>query len=205
MAIRNPAFLVVAVVVSFAPGHAGANDSVYTDLDTNGCTTLSKDEEGGGIVMRCKGLTNYPVYFKEGDVRQAVTFGPLGQDYIDGGFESFTTFNHTGGKIEWRTSKGKPVAAILRYFIENADPDTGMPDQKLYGQILVISRVAQKQDGLSCVAGYVDALAAENPNEKARDIADTIAPDFACGSDTPVYHGTKGDKAGEPMRSLPEQ
>lgn len=193
--------LVILLSVSAQP--AKANDSTYTDINFDACTKLYEDE--AGVALKCEGLKGYPVYAKEGDLRQSVSFGPINKAYIDGAFESFTPFNRTGAKVEWRlAASGKPVSAILRYFLENPDPNTGASNPKLEGQVLVVSRVAQ-EDGRSCVAGYVDALANPNANELARKIADEIAPSFACGGDTPVYHGERGPKAAEPGLYLPEE
>lgn len=196
--------LACLIFVALLPAVAHANESRYTDVNFDACQKLYEDE--AGVALKCEGLKDYPVYAKEGDLRQSVSYGPLNKAYIDGAFESFTPFNHTSGKIEWRLDRsGRPVSAILRYFIENANPDNGASDPKLAGQVLVISRVAQAKDGRSCVAGYVDALANPDANTLARTVADEIAPSFACGKQTPVYHGTRGPKAAEPGLYLPEE
>ena len=79
-----------------------------------------------------------------------------------------------------------------------------MSIEALEGEVLVISRVAQPEDGLGCVAAYVDALANPDPNKLARKIADERAPSFICGRDLPVYHGVRGPKAADPGLHLPE-
>lgn len=192
-------------VLLMAPDTVSANDSIYTDLDTDHCQTLSpEDEEGGGISLRCKGFKDYAVYYKEGDLRQSLFYGHLGQAYIDGAFESFGPFNYTSRRIEWRLgADGRPVATILRWFIENADPATGEPAPERKGQVLVISKVAG-EDGIGCVAGYVDALANPDPNIAARQIADTQTEGFACGRDTAAFHGVRGPTAADPTGDLPE-
>jgi len=182
-----------------------ANDSAYTDLDYKACETLSVEEDFS-ITFKCPGLPSYPVYASEGDLRFSTLFGPVDKRYLDGAFESFGHFNRTANKIEWRLGQnGKPIATILRWFIDNPDPDTGMTSETLKGQVLVVSTVAQPGAPESCVAGYIDALANVNSNSLARSIADGIAPGFDCGADEPVYHGLRGPKAGEPSRTLPEQ
>ncbi len=183
---------------------ASANDSSYTDLDYKACETLSVEEDIS-ITFKCPGLPGYPVYASEGDLRFSTLFGQADKRYIDEAFETFGHFNRTANKIEWRLGRnGKPVATILRWFVDNPDPDTGMTSDALRGQVLVVSTVAQPGAGKSCIAGYVDALANVNPNSLARSIADGIAPGFTCGVDEPVYHGLRGPKAGEPSRHLPE-
>ncbi|WP_438751483.1 hypothetical protein [Pararhizobium sp. O133] len=196
-------FFLIASLLLTGTSPALANESTYTDLDTDHCKTIGPEkEEGGGITLLCKGLEDYPVTFKEGDLRQSVFFGKLGKAYTEGAFETFGPFNHVGRKIEWRIDGDVPVATILRWFIENSDPDTGMPTKALRGQVLVVSKVAQA-DGIGCIAGYVDALSNPEPNVLARQVADEIAPGFECAVDEAVFHGKRGEKASTPMRNFP--
>lgn len=183
-------------------GPALANESVYTDLDLDRCQTIAADEMGA--MMKCRGYKDYPIHFGEGDLRQSVLYGPVKDELIEGAFESFGAFNHINTKVEWRLdASGKPFAAILRWFIENVG-DTGMPTKEAEGQVLVVSRVAQREDGLSCVVGYVDALSNANANELARKIADGEAPDFACGVQEAMWEGRRGEKTSEPTHVWPE-
>lgn len=202
---RDHGFLTAAGCALLSSATAAvANDSVYTDMNLKGCQTV-RLEEDISITMRCNGPAGYPFYFKEGDLRQTVLFGPVKQSYIDEAFETFGTFNHTGAKAEWRLDgKGRPVAAILRYILEHSAPDGGAPAEEYYGQVLVISRIAQKGDGLGCIAGMVDARATKNPNLLARQVADEVAPDFRCGIETPVYYGKRGESADDLMTVLPQ-
>ena len=197
--LPRTSLLVAAMILAFAPGSALANSSAYTDLDPelNGCETIASDNIGG--VWKCQGYRDYPFYFKEGDLRASVFFGPILQLLIEEGFESFGPFNSPGKKIEWRLDdSGKPFAAILRYFI--SDPEGSANG----GQVLVISRVAQADDGLSCVVGYVDARSNKNANELARKVADQDAADFACGYNEALWHGERGASAGMTSSYLPE-
>lgn len=183
-------------------GPARANESVYTDLDLDRCQTIATDEMGA--LMKCRGYKDYPIHFAEGDLRQSVLYGPVRAELIEGAFESFAAFNHIHTKVEWRLdASGRPFAAILRWFIENVG-DTGMPTKEAEGQVLVISRVAQPQDGLSCVVGYVDALSNANANELARAVADREARDFACGVQEAMWFGKRGEKASEETHVWPE-
>jgi hypothetical protein len=53
------------IPLSMMPGSALANDSTYTDLDTDHCTALlPEDTEGGSVSLRCKGFKNNAVYFQ---------------------------------------------------------------------------------------------------------------------------------------------
>ena len=193
------------IPLSMMPGSALANDSTYTDLDTDHCTALlPEDTEGGSVSLRCKGLKDYAVYFKEGDLRQSILYGPVSDAYVNDVFESFAPFNNATRKIEWRLgTDGKPVATILRWFLENIDPVTSEPSPKLKGQVLVVSKVAD-DTGKGCVVGYVDALANPEPNALARKVADTSAKNFVCGQDQAAYHGIRGPTAAEPTHVFPD-
>lgn len=201
--------LMVMAGLAAPAGLAAAAESSYTDLDLDRCQTLNQgdaDEPGGDFVsLKCKGFGKYPLYFDEGDLRQSLLYGFLDQRILDNTFQTFGAFNHVGKKVEWRLDgAGKPFATILRHFIENSDPETGAPSKALEGQVLVISRVGQPNDKRGCVVGYVDALANAKPNELARQVADTMAIDFRCGSDTAAFHGERGERTSEPSSNFPE-
>ncbi|WP_250957214.1 hypothetical protein [Rhizobium sp. CG5] len=193
----------VAALLFALPSTAKANDSVYSDLNLDACQTVHV-EEGISITLKCAGPKGYPFYFKEGDLRQTVLFGHMSPAYVDQAFETFGTFNHTGTKAEWRLDgDGRAIAVILRYFLEHSDPKTGMPAEQFWGQVLVVSRIAQKDYGKGCMAAFVDARANKDANGLARQLADTLAPSFACGTDQAVYHGKRGATADDLMSNLP--
>lgn len=177
----------------------GAVSSSYTKLDIRkGCEQTSSNEVGGSYL--CAGFADYPVHFAEGDLRQSVFFGHVGGWHAERAWESFGQFNYVNETIEWRLKDGKPFATILRWFVENINPDTGAPDDAHRGQVLVVSRVAQPDDGDGCVVGYVDALANGDANTLARQVADTLAEGFACRTDEPQFHGARGPLSGDPTR-----
>jgi hypothetical protein len=204
------AAVIAACLLGFAlPLAALAAQSVYTDVDTDHCTTVAQlgEDDGPGdlISLKCKGYREYPLYYAESDMRQSVHFGYLDQEIIDQGFETFGPFNHINRKVEWRLDDGgKPFATILRYFVENYNPDTGNVDDKHLGQVLVISRVGQPSDKRGCVVGYVDALKNSEPNEMARKVADEMAASFVCGKDRPAFHGVRTDPGNDPAYNFPE-
>jgi hypothetical protein len=190
-------------VAALAASAAQANESAYSDRNLDACKTLSQEDEGPSITLECAGYKDFPVYFKEGDLRQSQAYGPVGKAWLDEAFESFGPFNHTNARIEWRlAADGKPVAAIVRWFV--SDPETTSDTDTRYGQVLVVSTVATAQNPTSCVVGYVDALENKDANILARKVADEEAHDFACGMAEPQWHGARGRLAGEPMRYLPQ-
>ena len=181
--------------LAIMPAQGMAAQSIYTDIDLAGCNMLvapNPDEPGGDSSSAlCPGYKGYQVLFKEGDLRQSLHYGYLKPSIVENAFESFGPFNSMNPKVEWRIgASGTPIAAIQRFFVGDAENQ---------GQVLAISKVGQPDDRDGCVAAYVDALANPDANSLARDVADTMAASFHCGTDTPQYHGAKGPKAGDPM------
>ena len=200
-----PAFALVGLV---APAQAAS--SIYTSAATDrGCENLvppeKEDADMGNVSLKCPGYKDYPFYFSEYDVRQSTYFGYLGKEILDSAGETFAVFNHIGDKIEWRLDDhGVPRATILRYTMENMNPETYEPDKKLYGQILVVSRVGQPDDTKGCVTAYIDALENKDANEMARRLADEQASNFKCGQEKPVFHGKVGKRVSEPVYNYPD-
>ncbi|MCF6321968.1 MAG: hypothetical protein L3J32_09400 [Rhizobiaceae bacterium] len=184
--------------------YAGNFSSAYTTINFDrDCKVI--DEYELGVSAKCKGYTEpgmpaemeWPVYFSEGDLRQMVRFGRTTEKTDR--WESFGQFNSIGRTIEWRLKGSKPVAAVLRWYIERENPATGEYDKKSEGQVLVISTVADSDNpDNACVVGYVDARANKDANILARLVADTIAPTFECDVDKPLFHGVRGDTSGSP-------
>jgi hypothetical protein len=189
-------------VLASGPGFAaGEADSVYTKIDfDNGCVPLMQDEQGGSF--SCAGHGGYGILFSEGDLRQSLFFGYVGDWYAGAAWESFGAFNRTNDTVEWRLRDGVPYATILRWFIENVNPDTGIPDEAHRGQVLVVSKVGQPGIGDACVVGYVDARENGNANELARSVADNFAENFICRVNTPEFHGDRGELTDKPGRTF---
>ncbi len=178
--------------------------STYTKLIFDRHCKIIEEYEAG-IEAKCSGYTQpgnspdqqWPVYFSEGDLRQMVRFGHASSKPAR--WESFGEFNQVGETVEWRLRGSRPVAAILRWYIENTNPQTGIQDKQHRGQVLVVSTVAgSDRPDNACVVGYVDARANKNANELARNIADSLAAQFQCGIDMPQFYGQRGDLSGNP-------
>lgn len=177
----------------FTPAQAGNITSVYSNLNIEtDCKFYGEAIDGG--TARCTGYGEYPVHFSEGDLRQMLQFGFVEKPFNY--WQSFAEFNQIHNVIEWRLNGRAPGATILRWFIENIDPDTGSPSKAYEGQVLVISTVGIPENPESCIVGYVDARANKDANLLAREIADNLAPTFRCGVDRPEYHGKKSKYAG---------
>ncbi|MBL1406070.1 MAG: hypothetical protein COC17_05385 [Hyphomicrobiales bacterium] len=191
--------------------NAESVDSAYTKLNfENGCVwakSNSAEEASMGGSAVCAGYSfngnSWPVYFAEGDIRQFVSFGNIANtNALAGGFSEWNGVNTT---IEWRLKNGKPFATILRWFIDTVNPDTGSADKKHQGNVLVISKVAQKNNPYSCVIGYVDARANKDANVMARQVADTHGALFVCGVHEARFFGKRGEYSGTPRELAEDQ
>ena len=176
---------------------AWSGESTYSKMDFDKHCTFEKpsdDENAGpGSSAICQVGDAPAIYFDEGDLRQSVGFGAKKQ------YRTFGQFNRMNNVIEWRSENGKPYAAIVRFFIENSNPDTGSPDKAHLGQVLVIHRVAEHQSASTCIVGMVDARANKNANVLAKQVADDLAVSFQCNTERPQYHGNRGEFAGDLM------
>ncbi|HWA17780.1 MAG TPA: hypothetical protein VG757_02185 [Devosia sp.] len=171
------------VLAGLAAGSAAAQEaqSAYTDVDFAQCTLITSDEMGG--TFACPGYKGIPVMIGEGDLRMFVSFG-LTSTTEPAAQQTLPPFNHLGPKIEWRLRPDDegtlvPFATILRWYTQREEGDGE-------GQVLVVT---QLKPGATCHIAYVDALANKDANEKARQAADELAGDFACGDRMPQVIG----------------
>jgi len=193
--MKRMALWAVMTLAATALVRAGEVTSVYTRLDYDrGCQTLSQTEEGGSILLRCEGFQGYPVYYSEGDLRVTMKYGFVSDDSALA-WESFSPWNSVNTTLEWRLDNGKPYATILRWFIDNVNPNTGSADEASRGQVLVVSTVARDGVSDSCMVGLVDARSNPKANEIARNVADNVAKSFQCGRDSVRYYGKQGPYA----------
>ena len=165
---------VPAILLTLATPALG-NDSVYSKLALEDCTIIDEydgEEGGGSVAFICHGHDAIPLHVSEGDLRFSVV--PLPKGYRGPiRFETLPAFNTLGETVEWRRNdKGEVIAIIQRWFT-----DTGDGKQ---GQVLVVTRVGA--DAV-CHVAHIDALARAAANDTAREIADTRASAFRCGTD----------------------
>jgi hypothetical protein len=178
--------IVAAGLFGFGSAAQAEPVSVYTDFSVNdACREIETNEVGG--TWTCPGYGDYPVLYSQGDARDSIFYGHVGPWYSDKAWQSFGPFNSAGEKIEWRLEKtgGTPVAAIQRWTVGGGDsgPQTS---------VLVVSKVGLPDTGEACVTGYVDATLNKDANTLARQVADTLAPQFKCRVDQAKWHGVTG-------------
>jgi hypothetical protein len=143
-----------------------ANRSVYTSLQEKQCRVIKSAMSGDdGYEARCRGVAGYTLLLSEGDLRQNITVvTPQGAKHsLDLWTVISGAFSSVGPKAEWRMSKRKPAALIIRY---NANED---PEQsnKLTSYLAVIKITATE----ICVTDKIPPSA--TANEDARRAADT--------------------------------
>ena len=184
-------FATLALIGLCRAATAGEISSAYTDLDAErDCTTFASagDGEGEWANLVCSGYRGYPVVIYSGDLRESLFYGfPPGGDLAPA-WESFSAFNSTGARIEWRidTDNGRsiPYAAIHRWFV-SADPEN--PDRQT--EVLVVEKVGQIGERDGCAVGLVLATGNPKANEEARRIADERVRNFTCGVDQRIVVG----------------
>lgn len=181
-------FLCLAALCCLATAAAASEiGSEYTELDTErDCSVFasSGSEEGDWANLVCAGYRGYPILIYYSDLRESVFYGFPPDGDLAPAWESFLGFNRTGPTVEWRIERDggreRPFATIHRWFVADVD----FPDEET--EVLVVQKVGQIHGRQGCVVGYVVATGNSGANDKARNIADTQAREFACGADQPA-------------------
>jgi hypothetical protein len=136
--------------------------SVYTDFKTN-CKSGEIAEEG----RTCPGVEDYQIFFDDSAIDYGIeaqtTDGKVTIELAHQPFDS----DFQNRNIEWRLSKGKPFAIILRVD-EFVKENNGATSKKTSGQNLIIKGLK----GFEHIDFKVDARKTRNANQKARDLAD---------------------------------
>lgn len=164
--------------------------SAYTDLDSKkDCVTYAQAEQGDGdwADLACSGYRGYPVLIAYDDARESLFYGfPPGGD-MTSAWESFSGFNSSGARVEWRIEtngdRAVPFAVIHRRTISNAE------DENKPTEVLLVAKVAQMDVREGCTVGLVLATGNPTANDQARKLADEKAKNFACGKDKRVVIG----------------
>lgn len=150
------------------PADAGGYSSAYTALDLEACRVTGESSEGASVDYACPGRGGIPLFVHLGDGRLDIDAG------VDG--EEFTTigaFNELGERLEWRMKDGNPFAVIFRY--RDVTPQSA-------GRTVIGVEKIGRPGAPGC---RVAQIAGETPNANrvAREIADTRAHDFRCGTE----------------------
>ena len=186
--------IVVAIALYLAaiPVSAGDITSAYTKYNLEKCKRLSSSVEESYASFSCKGYAGNEIYFAEGDLRTFMAYGPNGFEHCSAQ-QTFGHFNSITSTVEWRLDNGKPFAAIQRWNVSDLD------DASKTKSWLGVTKI---EIANSCrVAIVMGSL--PQANEKAREIADTLARDFDCQKDKVVVISAEPMQAEELMSGTP--
>lgn len=163
----HKAFTVVALALLLAlSASAQRHTSTYTSTDTRSCRTIESTTKDAGYYRgRCPGVGGYALELIEGDIRQTLNVITPAKKKFELNFWQYnSSFSAIGEKVEWRLSKGVPVALIARFNV--SDPE----DSAKQTSFLIVSKISRKE---SCVAEIIDPQ--KDQNQRARDAADTAS------------------------------
>lgn len=160
---------------------ASAQDSVYTHLNEQNCRTLSETDEGGGysVIQACDGHGDWTLYLNNGDHGSASAFSRLDtppENMTYGGYVGNFGGFHT--VIEWRLDDEQAAYATIHRYNSTSFDANGEPQDN---SILIVAALRPGDEAESCHVGYVEATRLSGANALAREMADHLAPDFACG------------------------
>ena len=149
--------------------------SVYTnfDKDCRNAIPESKVNPGTDIPGTCKGYGGYRVNLNYSAMATNIIIerAKNTDDSISLGMMSIE-LPAKGSRLEWRLADGKPFAVIFR-MPKYGDPDeNGDPFAKKIGETLIIKGLK----GYESIDLEVDVKTTPNPNEKARQLADSNYP-----------------------------
>ncbi len=170
--------LAAAAVAALVAGSAEAAEFAYSPTNGPGCVKIGSKREFNS--WRCSGPAGYAARFFDLGNMVAVELGPSGREKTlvedslmwQGAEKSF------GDRVEWRLLGGRPYAAILR--IRRQDFDEKTSESRDVEEMLVVKVSPQG----ACRMGVVDTND-RNANAAARDLADSSAAGFQCGTDQP--------------------
>ena len=172
--------------------------SRFTTVELKSCAAVKADSDGGAWI--CKGLSGYPVYVAEGDLRQFISFGVNGKSRRAAtqtlqSFSSIFSAQHGRATIEWRfrRSDGRdvPYATIVRFYTlsgsAKAKGEGGASGTK--GEVLIVTKVTPTD---ACQIARIDARANPDAIMLARSAADELNAEFECKTDQPRVVGATG-------------
>ena len=179
--IAGFSILCCAIALSQGSPNKGGSPSftsLYTNLNTECRAAFKSVGEGQDMPLRCKGYGGYSIY-----ISYSAWASDLYADPTNGKSKDSDTLIHLamqglnydqekGRKIEWRMANGKPFAIIMRItkLKDNAGADGDNPWDPKYkaGEALIVKGLKGHN-----IDFEVDVKSTPNPNEKARQLADS--------------------------------
>jgi hypothetical protein len=170
--------LLIGLVTIAGPTALMAAESIVMPTAGPACKWTDSDNEVS--VWHCPGPAGYAVGFADFTTRVHLSL------YLDGQKPSVLTSVDwspgslgMGSRIEWRMANGKPFAAIVgRWRSLEEDPALSAAIEEML--------VVKVTSNGGCAVGTVGALS-PGALAAARDLADTRAVNFRCGTDNPTF------------------
>jgi hypothetical protein len=159
---------------------------IVTPIELKTCKRMGKPADGARWL--CPGITGFPVFVAEDDLRVFVSVGTKPEaraaaSQTLGAFNDIFRGKQARAMLEWRTggggADGTPRAVIIKYY-------TNLEGRR--GEVVVVVKVNERE---ACHAAYFDALANAEAISMARQWADDEAPKFTCGG-KPLVIGPAG-------------
>lgn len=150
--------------------------SVYTDLNKDCRNAFKSVGEGQDMPLRCKGYGGYSIYIYYSAWASHITADPTNGKSMEGNpliylaTQQLSYDSEKGRKVEWRMTNGKPFAVILRItkYRESDGTDNPFDPQYKTGEALIVKGLQGQT-----IDFEVDIKSTPNPNEKARQLADS--------------------------------
>ena len=171
---------------------AGEITSAYTKYNLDTCKRLEASAEESFGSFSCKGYAGLEIYFAEGDLRTFMAYGANGFEHCSAQ-QTFGHFNSITPTVEWRLDNGKPFAAIQRWHVSDLD------DASKTTSWLGVTKIEKAN---SCRVAIIKGSLSQ-ANEKAREIADTLARDFDCQKDTALVISDEQIEVNQLMSGTP--
>ncbi|HEY0404150.1 MAG TPA: hypothetical protein VGC89_00370 [Pyrinomonadaceae bacterium] len=155
-----------------------AFSSLYTDLNKECRNAFKSVGEGQDMPLKCKGYGGYSIYIYYSAWASQITADPSNGRLKDSESLIYLTQQQLsydgekGRKIEWRMMNGKPFAVILRVSKYSAEAgregDNPFDPKYKTGEALLVKGLKGHN-----IDFEVDPKTTPNPNEKARQLADS--------------------------------
>jgi hypothetical protein len=171
---------------------AGEITSAYTKYNLDTCKRLEASAEESFGSFSCKGYAGLEIYFAEGDLSTFMAYGANGFEHCSAQ-QTFGHFNSITPTVEWRLDNGKPFAAIQRWHVSDLD------DASKTTSWLGVTKIEKAN---SCRVAIIKGSLSQ-ANEKAREIADTLARDFDCQKDTALVISDEQIEVNQLMSGTP--
>jgi hypothetical protein len=147
--------------------------SLYTDLNKECRNAFKSVGEGQDMPLKCKGYGGYFIYIYYSAWASHIAINTSNNDGTPAiASQALSYSDEKGRKVEWRLANGKPFAVIMRIskYSENAGANGDSPFDPKYktGETLIVKGLKGHN-----IDFEVDVKSTPNPNEKARQLADS--------------------------------